>query len=63
MSKMLCNSIVTITEKDSHLYTQGLHEAKRKASIKKPTIVVNNILTENIISDNKVNTSVFCVEV
>ena len=56
---MLGHSNVTITEKYAYLYTEDLHEIKRKASSKKPTMVVNNIPTENIISDTKVNTSVF----
>ena len=59
LSKMLGHSNVTITEKYAYLYTEDLHEVKRKASSKKPTMVVNNIPTENIISDTKVNTSVF----
>ena len=59
LSKMLGHSNVTITEKYAHLYTEDLHEAKRKASVKKPTMVVNNISTEKTNLDNKVNTSVF----
>ena len=59
LSKMLGHSNVTITEKYAYLYTEDLHEVKRKASSKKPTMVGNNIPTENVISDTKVNTSVF----
>ena len=59
LSKLLGHSNVQVTEKYAHLYVEDLHEAKRKASIMKPTMVVNNIPTDTITSDNKVDTTVF----